>query len=77
MRNRLPKYVYATCKLLLIYILQGTRLDNIDLQIIKILARDSRTSFTEIASAVGISTNATKVRINKMVSNRLIQSFSP
>jgi DNA-binding Lrp family transcriptional regulator len=29
----------------------------------------------DIASAVGISTNATKVRINKMVSNRLIQTF--
>jgi DNA-binding Lrp family transcriptional regulator len=71
----LPKYVYATCKLLLIYILQEARLDSIDLQIIKILARDSRTSFTEIASAVGIFTNATKVRINKMLSNRLIQSF--
>lgn len=26
----------------------------------------------DIASAVGVSTNATKVRINKMVSNRLI-----
>ena len=59
----------------MIYILQEARLDNIDLQIIKILARDSRTSYMDIASAVGISTNATKVRINKMVSNRLIQTF--
>ena len=50
-------------------------MDNIDLQIIKILARDSRTSYSNIASAVGISTNATKVRINKMISCRLIQKF--
>jgi DNA-binding Lrp family transcriptional regulator len=60
---------------LLVYILQEVRLDNIDLQIIKILARDSRTSYMDIASAVGISTNATKVRINKLASSRLIQSF--
>lgn len=39
------------------------------------LARDSRTSYRDIASAVGISTNATKVRINKIVSNRLIRTF--
>jgi DNA-binding Lrp family transcriptional regulator len=55
--------------------LQETRLDNIDLQIIRILARDSRISYSDIASAVGISTNAAKVRINKMVSKRLIQTF--
>ena len=29
----------------------------------------------DIATAVGISTNAIKARINKMVSNRLIQTF--
>jgi DNA-binding Lrp family transcriptional regulator len=55
--------------------LQEARLDNIDLQIVKLLARDSRTSYMDIASEVGISPNATKVRINKMVSNRLIQTF--
>ena len=60
---------------MLIHILQEARLDNIDLQIVRLLARNSRTSYMDIASAVGISTNATKVRINKMVSNRLIQTF--
>ncbi len=50
-------------------------MDNIDLQIIRLLARNCRVPYREIASAVGISTNATKVRINKMVSNRLIQTF--
>ena len=55
--------------------MQQTRLDNIDLQIIRILVRDSRTPYSNIASAVGISSNAAKERINKMVSNGLIQAF--
>jgi DNA-binding Lrp family transcriptional regulator len=49
--------------------------DNIDLQIIRLLVRDCRVPYGDIASAVGISINATKVRINKMISNRLIQTF--
>jgi DNA-binding Lrp family transcriptional regulator len=55
--------------------LQQTRLDNIDLQIIRLLSRDSRTPYNGIASKVGISSNAAKERINKMVSNRVIQDF--
>jgi Lrp/AsnC family transcriptional regulator, leucine-responsive regulatory protein len=52
-----------------------TRLDDIDLQIIRLLARDSRTSYKNIASAVGITSNASKERINKMVSNGVIDDF--
>lgn len=52
-----------------------TRLDNIDLQIIRLLARDSRTPYRNIASAVGITPSAAKERINKMVSNGIIQNF--
>ena len=52
-----------------------TRLDNIDLQIIRLLARDSRTPYRNIASAVGITPSAAKERINKMVSNGVIQNF--
>ena len=55
--------------------MQQTRLDNIDLQIIRLLARDSRTPYSNIASAVGITANAAKERINKMVSNSIIQAF--
>jgi DNA-binding Lrp family transcriptional regulator len=40
--------------------LQETILDNIDLQIIRLLARDSRISYKNIASIVGISANAAK-----------------
>jgi Lrp/AsnC family transcriptional regulator for asnA, asnC and gidA len=55
--------------------LYQTRLDNIDLQIIRLLARDSRTPYRNIASAVGITPSAAKERINKMVSNGVIQNF--
>jgi DNA-binding Lrp family transcriptional regulator len=50
-------------------------LDNLDLQIIRLLAGDSRIRYRNIASAVGISTNATKERVHKIVSAGVIQSF--
>ena len=50
-------------------------LDNLDLQIIRLLARDSRIRYRNIGSAVGISTNATKERVNKIVSAGVIQNF--
>jgi predicted transcriptional regulator len=56
-------------------ILQQTRLDSTDLQIISLLARDSRTAYSNLASAVGITPSAAKERINKMVSNSVIQSY--
>ena len=59
----------------MIYILQGARLDNIDLQIIRLLARDSRTPYKSIAADVGITQGAAKERINKMLSNGIIQRF--
>jgi DNA-binding Lrp family transcriptional regulator len=52
-----------------------TRLDDIDLRIIRLLARDSRASYKDIASAVGISSNAAKDRINKMVFDGVIRNF--
>jgi DNA-binding Lrp family transcriptional regulator len=52
--------------------LQLTRLDNIGLHIIRLLARDSRSPYKDISTAVGISSNAAKERINKMVSNGAI-----
>ena len=53
----------------------NTSLDNIDLQIIRLLARDSRTSYRNLASIVGITPNAMKERISKMISNGIIQKF--
>ena len=56
--------------------MQQTRLDDTDLRIIRLLARDSRAPYKDIASAVGISSNAAKERINKMVSNGAIERFA-
>ena len=50
------------------------RVDNIDLQIVILLARDSRTPYNNIASVVGI-TPAAKKRVNKMISNGVIHRF--
>src|SRR4029079_17044771 len=55
--------------------LQQTRLDNTDLQIMKLLSRDSRNPYSNIASAVGIMPSAAKDRINKMVSKGAIRNF--
>ena len=55
--------------------MQGVRLDNIDLQIIRLLARDSRSPYKSIAADVGITQGAAKERINKMLSNGIIQTF--
>ena len=56
--------------------MQQTSLDNIDLQIIRLLAKDSRTPYKDIASAVGITSNAAKERVNKMISNDVIERFA-
>ena len=56
--------------------MQQTNIDDIDLRIIKLLARDSRSPYKDIASTVGISLNATKDRINRMVSNGAIERFA-
>ena len=55
--------------------MQPTRVDDIDLQIIRLLIRDSRSSYKDIASSVGISSNAAKERVHKMISNGVIQGF--
>ena len=52
------------------------RVDNINLQIVRLLSRNSRAPYKGIASEVGISSNAAKERINKMVSSGLIRSFA-
>ena len=51
------------------------KIDTIDLEIIQCLSRDCRASYRDISSVVGITPNAIKGRINKMVCNGIIQSF--
>jgi len=49
--------------------------DNIDLHIIRLLARDCRTPYKNLASVVGITPSAAKKRVIKMISNGAIQRF--
>jgi len=53
----------------------GISVDKIDLHIMSLLYTNCRTPYRTIASTVGISSNAVKTRVNKMVSKRIIQSF--
>ena len=55
--------------------MQQARVDGTDLQIIRFLARDSRTPYKSIAADVGITQGAAKERINKMISSRVIERF--
>ena len=55
--------------------MQQVRVDGTDLQIIRLLARDSRTPYRSIAADVGITQGAAKERINKMILSRVIERF--
>jgi DNA-binding Lrp family transcriptional regulator len=52
-----------------------TLIDKTDLKIINVLSRDSRTSYRNISSTVGITPNAVKKRIHKLRSQGVIESF--
>jgi DNA-binding Lrp family transcriptional regulator len=52
-----------------------TLIDNTDLKIINSLSRDGRVSYRNIASTIGITSNAVKKRIQKLSSKGVIQSF--
>jgi DNA-binding Lrp family transcriptional regulator len=52
-----------------------TVLDKIDLKIINSLTGDCRTPYRNIAERVGITPNAVKARVNKMISHGIIQNF--
>jgi DNA-binding Lrp family transcriptional regulator len=50
-------------------------LDNTDIDILRILYNDCRTSYRSIASSVGLSKNAIKTRVNRLISNGIIRGF--
>jgi DNA-binding Lrp family transcriptional regulator len=55
--------------------MQDYTLDNIDIEILRILIHDCRTSYRSIGLSIGMSTNATKTRVNRLVSRGIIQRF--
>jgi DNA-binding Lrp family transcriptional regulator len=53
----------------------GANLDNTDLKILNILARNGRLSYRSIGAAIGLTTKSVKARIDKMLSSRIIDRF--
>ena len=50
-------------------------LDELDLKIISLLSMNSRISYRNISSSVGLTPNAAKSRVNKLISNGIIKDF--
>jgi DNA-binding Lrp family transcriptional regulator len=50
-------------------------LDKVDIDILRMLIRDSRSSYRQIALSIGLSTNAVKTRILRLVSSGVIRQF--
>ena len=55
--------------------LKGYILDKMDIDILRVLIRDSRSSYRQIGLSIGLSTNAVKARINRLISSGVIRQF--
>jgi DNA-binding Lrp family transcriptional regulator len=51
------------------------RIDAIDLQILKILTNDCRTSYRSIGKTLGISANTARARVRNLILNKVIEQF--
>ena len=51
------------------------RIDEVDLQILKILTHNCRTSYRSIGKTLGISANTARTRINNLILNKAIEQF--
>ena len=51
-------------------------IDSFDEQIIRILQNDSRKSFVEIATSVGLSESAVRRRVKNLIENQIIKKFT-
>lgn len=55
--------------------MQGYRIDEYDIYILRILARNCRASFRSIGLDLGITTNTVKNRIKNLIDNKIIQRY--
>jgi DNA-binding Lrp family transcriptional regulator len=55
--------------------MQGYRIDEYDIYILRILARNCRTSFRSIGLDLDITTNTVKNRIKNLIENKIIQRY--
>jgi DNA-binding Lrp family transcriptional regulator len=53
----------------------GANLDNTDLRILNMLARNGRLSYRSIGVAIGLTTKSVKARVDRMLSSRIIDRF--
>jgi Lrp/AsnC family transcriptional regulator for asnA, asnC and gidA len=51
-------------------------LDDVDLKIIEILKKDSRTPYTEVASAIGVSDSTIHVRLKKLKDEEVLLRYT-
>ena len=54
----------------------STTLDDVDLQIIDILSKDSSTAFVEIAKQIGISDGTVHLRVRRLIDEGIIRRFT-
>lgn len=50
-------------------------LDKKDIDILRVFIRDSRSSYRQIGLSIGLSTNAAKTRVKKLISSGVIRQF--
>jgi DNA-binding Lrp family transcriptional regulator len=55
--------------------MQGYRIDEYDIYILRILARNCRASFRSIGLDLGITTNTVKNRIKNLIDNKILQRY--
>ncbi|MGH9965261.1 MAG: AsnC family transcriptional regulator [Nitrososphaeraceae archaeon] len=55
--------------------MQTLILDNNDLKILNLLARNGRLSYRNISSTIGLTTKSVKSRVDKMISKKVIERF--
>src|SRR5919202_72179 len=54
----------------------GITLDDVDLQIMDILSKDSSTAFVEIAKQIGISDGTVHLRVRRLIDEGIIRRFT-
>jgi DNA-binding Lrp family transcriptional regulator len=55
--------------------MQGYRIDENDIHILRILAKDCRTSYRSIGLELGITTNTVKNRVKNLIDNKILQRY--
>jgi len=56
---------------------KSTRLDNLDIQILKALSEDARKSSREIAKELGVATGTIYSRVKKLTDEKVIKGYVP